>query len=140
MLPSVRGRAHTPECYKQRSYLALKSATVRRGIDSSVQLLYINMILGSTQTSEVYLDFNRNMSYGHRHKLFCMATDPNMAFSDSTSWDFTIASGVRSGILHLHSSIYSSLHNVQIIPLLFLSQLSTTYKQIVEIPVAGVQH
>lgn len=61
----------------------------------------------------------------------CMATDPDMALSGSTGWDF---SGYRwQGMtltlvvfLHCSNSSSISLHDVQTIPCLFLSHLSTT--------------
>ena len=72
-----------------------------------------------------------------------MATDPDMALSNSTGWDFTIASGGRAGYpqeaipFYPHVSTSTSLHNVQTFLLLFLSHLSTTYLHMVVAPVAG---
>ena len=53
--------------------------------------------------------------------------DPDIAFSGSTGWDFTMASGGRASLSQLaapfHPRVFIYLHNAQTAPLLFLSHL-----------------
>lgn len=61
----------------------------------------------------------------------CIVTDPDMALSDKSGWDLTIAPGDGSGHsqeappLHLEVISSISLHHAQAAPLLFLSNLFT---------------
>lgn len=76
----------------------------------------------------------------------CMVTDPVVALSSSTEWNFTMASGVRADYeyealpLHPHISSSVSLHNAQTTLLLFLSHLSTTRLYIIVAPTKGGPH